>query len=72
MGIAASILELAGSLALLLYSMRIMSDGIQRGSGQTMRKLLALMTGNRFLALLTGIAVTMFIQSSGATTVMTV
>ncbi|GMO14430.1 MAG: Na/Pi cotransporter family protein [Treponemataceae bacterium] len=72
MGIIISGLELIGSMGLLLYSMRVMSDGIQKGAGHTMRKLLALMTGNRFLALLTGLAVTMFVQSSGATTVMTV
>lgn len=62
----------AGSLCLLLYGMKLMSDGIQKGAGQKLQKALAFVTGNRLVGLLTGMVLTMVIQSSGATTVMVV
>lgn len=49
-----------------------MSDGIQKSAGESLHRTLNLMTGNRFLAVATGIVVTGIVQSSGATTVMTV
>lgn len=49
-----------------------MSDGIQKSAGKSLHKVLGLMTSNRFFAVLTGMLVTMIIQSSGATTVMVV
>jgi len=49
-----------------------MSEGIQRAGGVQFRKVLEMMTQNRFLGVLTGILVTAFVQSSSATTVMTV
>ena len=49
-----------------------MSDGIQKSAGESLHRTLNFMTGNRFLAVLTGIVVTGIVQSSGATTVMTV
>lgn len=49
-----------------------MSDGIQKSAGEKMRKTLSFMTGNRFVAMLTGLAITMIIQSSGATSVMVI
>lgn len=49
-----------------------MSDGVQKSAGQSLHKVLGLMTSNRFFAVLTGMLVTMIIQSSGATTVMVV
>ena len=49
-----------------------MSDGIQKSSGEKLQRALAVLTGNRFASLLTGLVVTMIIQSSGATTVMVV
>ena len=66
------ILQLLGSLGLLLYGMQLMSDGIQKSAGQSLHRILGLMTSNRVFAVLTGMLVTMIIQSSGATTVMVV
>ncbi len=62
----------AGSLCLLLFGMNMLSDGIQKGAGSSLQKMLGKIAGNRFTAVLTGIGVTAVIQSSGATTVMTV
>lgn len=66
------VLELIGSLGFLLYGMKLMSDGIQKSAGETLQRALSVLTGNRFLSLLTGLIVTMIVQSSGATTVMVV
>jgi phosphate:Na+ symporter len=66
------ILQLIGSLGFLLYGMKLMSDGVQKSAGEKLQRALGMMTGNRFTALLTGLAITMIIQSSGATTVMVV
>ena len=52
--------------------MNMLSNGIQKGAGSGLQKLLGKITGNRFYAVLTGIGVTAIIQSSGATTVMVV
>lgn len=64
--------KMIGSLGFILYGMKIMSDGIQKSANKSVQKALNLMTGNRFLAVFTGIIVTGLVQSSGATTVMTV
>ncbi len=72
MNIAILIIELAGSLGLFLYGMKILSEGIQRAAGDSLKRTLNLMTGNTFKALLTGLVVTGIIQSSSATTVMVV
>ena len=64
--------KLVGSLSFLLFGMKLMSDGIQKSTGKSLHKALSFMTKNRFMGLLTGIFVTMIIQSSGATTVMVV
>ena len=61
-----------GSLCLLLFGMNMLSNGIQKGAGSGLQKLLGKITGNRIYAVLTGIGVTAVIQSSGATTVMVV
>lgn len=66
------ILHLVGNLGFLLYGMRLMSSGIQKSAGEKMRKALSFMTGNRFVAMITGLAITMIIQSSGATSVMVI
>lgn len=66
------ILGFVGSLCLLLFGMNMLSNGIQKGAGSGLQKLLGKITGNRFYAVLTGIGVTAIIQSSGATTVMVV
>lgn len=66
------VLEFIGSLGFLLYGMKLMSDGIQKSAGEKLQRALSVVTGNRFLGLLTGMLITMIIQSSGATTVMVV
>ncbi len=72
MNIASTLLQLLGSLAFLLYGMKLMSDGIQKSAGQTLQKALGFMTANRFMGFLTGLVLTFIIQSSGATTAMEV
>lgn len=70
--VASQIFGFVGSLCLLLFGMNMLSNGIQKGAGSGLQKLLSKITGNRFYAVLTGIGVTAIIQSSGATTVMVV
>lgn len=72
MSVISLLFQMVGSLGLILYGMKMMSDGIQKSTGESLHRTLNLMTGNRFLAVLTGILVTGIVQSSGATTVMTV
>lgn len=72
MNLFIGLLQLVGSLAFLLYGMKLMSDGIQKSAGEKLQRALSVMTGNRIKALLTGVFITMVIQSSGATTVMVV
>lgn len=67
-----NILSLVGSLALFLYGMKIMSEGLEKFAGEKLRAILATMTQNRVMGVLTGILVTALIQSSSATTVMVV
>ncbi|MBR4823600.1 MAG: Na/Pi cotransporter family protein [Spirochaetaceae bacterium] len=66
------LLQVIGSLGFLLYGMKLMSDGIQKSAGEKLQRALSVVTGNRFVGLLTGLLITMIIQSSGATTVMVV
>jgi Na/Pi-cotransporter len=61
-----------GGLAFFVYGMNLMSDGLQQVAGEKLKSVLSLMTKNRFLAIFTGAIVTAVIQSSSATTVMTV
>lgn len=72
LNIIGQIFGFIGSLCLLLFGMNMLSDGIQKGAGSNLQKMLGKITGNRFAAVLTGIGVTAVIQSSGATTVMVV
>ena len=72
MSIISMILNFAGSLCVLLFGMKLLSDGIQKSAGQRLQNALSFMTKNRFFGLLTGCVLTMIIQSSGATTVMVV
>ena len=72
LNIFAQVFGFIGSLCLLLFGMNMLSDGIQKGAGSNLQKLLGKIAGNRFTAVLTGIGVTAIIQSSGATTVMVV
>ena len=66
------IFKLLGSLALLMFGMKSMSDALQKMAGPQLRHALGAMTTNRFTGLLTGTFVTASVQSSTATTVMTV
>lgn len=66
------LLKLFGSLALFLYGMKIMSEGLQKLAGDKMRRILTAMTTNRVTGVLTGVLITALIQSSSATTVMVV
>jgi len=65
-------LKLIGSLALLMYGMKSMSESLQKMAGSQLRHVLQAMTTNRFTGMLTGTFVTAAVQSSTATTVMTV
>jgi len=65
-------MTLLGALGLLIYGMRMMSDALQKLSGPHLRNILAKMTTNRVTGMLTGALVTCAVQSSSATTVMTV
>ena len=66
------LLETIGSLGLFLFGMKVMSEGIQKASGERLHAIMNFMTGNRFAAVFTGFAITAIIQSSSATTVMVV
>ena len=66
------ILKLLGSLGLLIFGMRMMSDALQKMAGSQLRHILGAMTTNRFTGMLTGTFVTCAVQSSSATTVMPV
>lgn len=61
-----------GGLAIFLYGMTLMSDGLREAAGEKMKAALGYMTRNRFFAILAGTVVTGLIQSSSATSVMTV
>ncbi|MBN2163866.1 MAG: Na/Pi cotransporter family protein [Pontiellaceae bacterium] len=65
-------LDVAGGLGLFLLGMKHMSEGIQAIAGDRLRKMIAAVTNNRFLAILVGVIVTSLIQSSSVTTVMVV
>ena len=64
--------QLMGALALLIYGMKVMSEALQKMAGPQLRHILATMTTNRLTGMLTGTLVTCAVQSSSATTVMTV
>ena len=72
LNLIAQIAGFAGALCILLFGMNMLSNGIQKGAGSGLQKLLGKITGNRFYSVLTGIGVTAIIQSSGATSVMVV
>ncbi len=66
------VFKLLGSLALLMFGMKLMSETLQKMAGPQLRHILGRMTTNRFTGMLTGVMVTAAVQSSTATTVMTV
>jgi phosphate:Na+ symporter len=72
MQIAMLLFRILGGLCIFLYGMKVLSDGTQKAAGDRLQKVLNFMTGNRFIAVFTGFAVTTLVQSSSATTVMLV
>jgi len=66
------LLKILGTLGLLIFGMRMMSTALQKMAGSQLRHVLGRMTTNRFMGMLTGAGVTCAVQSSSATTVMTV
>ncbi|HPW40934.1 MAG TPA: Na/Pi cotransporter family protein, partial [Bacillota bacterium] len=66
------IIALFAGLSLFLYGMQIMSDALQKSAGDRLKKLLEILTTNKYIGVLVGAAITAVIQSSGATTVMVV
>ena len=65
-------LTILGALGMFLYGMNLMSNGLQKAAGSKMRSFLTAMTSNPFKGVMTGVGITSVIQSSSATTVMTV
>ena len=72
MEIVLPIIILIGSVAMLMYGMKVMSEGLQKMAGSKLSNVLGTMTTNRFMGVLTGAGITAAVQSSTATTVMTV
>ncbi|MCT4664043.1 MAG: Na/Pi cotransporter family protein [Flavobacteriales bacterium] len=66
------ILNIVGALGFFIYGMKVMSDALQQVAGSKMRQFLRKMTSNRFSGVATGFLITAILQSSSATTVMTV
>ena len=67
-----NILSLLGGLALFLYGMQMMGNGLEAAAGDRLKQILEKLTSNRFLGVIVGVLVTAVIQSSSATTVMVV
>lgn len=72
MEIVLQIFTVLGGLALFLYGMKLMSEGLEAAAGSGFKNILEKITKNRFIAVITGTLITMIIQSSSATTVMVV
>ncbi len=72
MEILTAIIQLFGGLAMFLYGIEVMGDGLKNSSGAALKKILEKVTGNVLLGVLTGTLVTAVIQSSTATIVLTV
>lgn len=67
MDLIINIFSLVGSLALFLFGMKTMSEGLEKFAGDRLRSILAAMTRNRVMGVLTGMLITALIQSSSAT-----
>lgn len=67
-----TLLKLLGCIALLMYGMKVMSEALQKMAGPSLRHILGAMTTNRFTGVLTGMLICVAVQSSAATTIMTV
>ena len=72
MEIVSAIVQLLGGLAMFLYGIEVMGDGLKNSSGETLKRVLEKVTGNVLMGVLTGALVTAVIQSSTATIVLTV
>ena len=66
------VFQVFGGLGLFLMGMKIMSEGMQKAAGERLRKILRILTSNRFIGVLVGFVITAIIQSSSATSVMVV
>lgn len=67
-----TVFKIIGSLGFFIYGMKVMSEGIQKAAGNSLRRILGAMTKNRYLGVFAGFLITAIVQSSSATTVMTV
>lgn len=67
-----SAVYLIGGLGMFLYGMNVMGDGLQKAAGEKLKKIIEMLTTNRLMGVIVGTLVTAIIQSSSATTVMTV
>ncbi len=65
-------ISLIGGLGMFLYGMNVMGDGLQKAAGEKLKKIIEMLTTNRIMGVLVGTLVTAIIQSSSATTVMTI
>ena len=72
MEIVSAIIQLLGGLAMFLYGIEVMGDGLKNSSGEALKRVLEKVTGNVFMGVLTGTVVTAVIQSSTATIVLAV
>ena len=72
MEIVSAIIQLLGGLAMFLYGIEVMGDGLKNSSGEALKRVLEKVTGNVLMGVLTGTLVTAVIQSSTATIVLTV
>ena len=61
-----SLVELFGGLGLFLYGMNVMSEGLEKAAGSKMKRVIEILTTNRFMAVVVGAFVTMIVQSSSA------
>lgn len=66
------LLGVAGGLGLFIFGMKLMAEGLQKAAGDRLRRILELLTFNRYIAVITGIIITVLVQSSSTTTVMVV
>jgi phosphate:Na+ symporter len=72
MTIVTTVFSIAGGLCLFLYGIKALSDGIQQAAGDRLQRALNFMTRNRVIGVVTGIVVTLIVQSSSAVSVMVV
>ncbi|MDO5725283.1 MAG: Na/Pi cotransporter family protein [Tissierellia bacterium] len=66
------VLPILGGLGIFIYGMNLMGSGLQKAAGSRLKKMIAVLTKNRFLGVVVGALVTAIIQSSSATTVMVI